>query len=348
MAKVPIEYFTPEEPGSFSGIRRFQRHHPNYSLKDLGNILSEYRSYTLHKPARKTFPRNKTIVDGIDAQWDVDMSDLTKYAKFNDGYKFLMCVICVFSKMAWVIPTTSKTAPEILSAWKKLFEKTTRRPRAVRSDKGGEFQNKMMKKFFEDHHINYFITQNETVKASNVERFQRTLKAKMWRFFTYNRTYRYIDDLDKLVSSYNRTNHRSLNTYPANVGYHNEEIIRERLYGYPQIKKMKHKYNVGDHVRVVKTRTPFQKSYEGLWSEEVFVIDKQVIRQLPVYRLKDLNGKTIMGTWYEYELQKIKYSDDIFIIEKVIRERRRKGKKEYFVKWSGWPSSFNSWVDEIL
>lgn len=348
MAELQLEYFNPKAPGSFSGLSKFQKHHPQYSLNELAKTLSGYRSYTLHKPVRKRFPRNKTKVYGIDSMWDVDLSDLSKLAQYNDGYNYLFCVIDVFSKKAWVIPITSKTAPSLLIAWKQLFSVTERRPESVRSDKGGEFNNRLLLNFFKDNRIHFYVTQNEDTKAAIVERFQRTLKGKMWRYFTHNRTYRYIDVLPQLLESYNNTYHRSIGVAPNNVSHNNETKIRKRLYGKKsKKKKTKYYFSVGDYVRITSTKRAFKKAYEGEWSDEVFVVIERIARVPPVYRIKDLNGEPIEGTFYRQELQKITFTDKFFIVEEVLKQRRRRGKIEYFVKWLGYPDSFNSWVDKI-
>ena len=92
----------------------------------------------------------------------------------------------------------------------------------------------------------------------------------------------------------------------------------------------------------------FSKRYAPNWSEEIFRVKERIKRALPVYRITDLNNELIIGTFYEPELQKVTLRDDLFSVDKVLKERTRKGKKEYFVRWAGYPSSFDSWVAELL
>ena len=97
---------------------------------------------------------------------------------------------------------------------------------------------------------------------------------------------------------------------------------------------------IGDHVRTSKYKNIFAKGYTPNWSEDVFVI-KKVKNTVPwTYIINDLNGEEIIGTFYEKELQKTNQKE--FRIEKVIK---RKGDKLY-VKWKGYDSSFNSWIDK--
>ena len=100
------------------------------------------------------------------------------------------------------------------------------------------------------------------------------------------------------------------------------------------------KFKVGDHVRISKYKNIFPKGYTPNWSEEVFVIRK-VKNTIPwTYVINDLNGDEIIGTFYEKELQKTNQQE--FRIEKVIK---KEGDKLY-VKWKGYDSSFNSWIDK--
>ena len=100
------------------------------------------------------------------------------------------------------------------------------------------------------------------------------------------------------------------------------------------------KFKVGEIVRISKYKNIFAKSYVPNCSEEVFVI-KKVKNTVPgTYVIIDLKGEEIVGTFYENELQKTYQKE--FRVEKVIK---RKGDKLY-VKWKGYDSSFNSWIDK--
>ena len=96
---------------------------------------------------------------------------------------------------------------------------------------------------------------------------------------------------------------------------------------------------IGDHERISKYKKIFAKGYTPNWSEKVFVI-KKITNAVPwTYFINDLNGEEIVRTLYENELQKTNQEE--FRIEKVIKKN---GDKLY-VKWKGYDSSFNSWID---
>ena len=143
-----------------------------------------------------------------------------------------------------------------------------------------------------------------------------------------------IDLLDDIVDEYNNTYHRSIKMKPIDVKNNT----------YIDFKKESNdknpKFKVGDHVRISKYKNIFPKGYMPNWSEEIFVISKMKNTIPWTYVLNDLNGEEIIGTFYENELQKNNKKE--FRIEKVLK---KKGDKLY-VKWKGYDSSFNSWIDK--
>jgi len=101
----------------------------------------------------------------------------------------------------------------------------------------------------------------------------------------------------------------------------------------------------------VMQRLPFAKGYEeGIWSRELFVVSRQISTNPVTYKLVDMDGESIKGAFYEPELQKVRKpdEDELCVVEKVLRTRRRKdGTVEYLVKWAGYPSKFNSWTSDL-
>ena len=170
-------------------------------------------------------------------------------------------------------------------------------------------------------------------KSVIAERFIRTLKTKIYKYMTSVSKNVYIDKLDDIVDEYDNT-YRTIKMKPVDVKG-NTYIDFE--------KKVNHKdpkFKVGDHVRISKYKNIFAKEYTPNWSEEIFVIRK-VKNTVPwTYIINNLNGEEIIGTFYQKELQKTNQKE--FTIEKVIK---RKGDKLY-VKWKGYDSPFNSWIDK--
>ena len=167
------------------------------------------------------------------------------------------------------------------------------------------------------------------------------MKEKMWKYFSAKSTNNFINKLQDLVKEYNNTRHSSIKMTPVKASkIENELRVWRNLYPkHLEIYDIKPKFSVGDKVRISKKKKPFKKGYTTRWTEEIFTI-VEVKRTSPVtYKIADLNGEEITGTFYEPELQKT--SQELFKIEKVIK----RGKKKSLVKWKGYSDDFNSWVN---
>ena len=305
--------------------------------------LSGQDTYTLHKPVRRRFPRRRVVVPGIDHQWQADLVDVSRLSTTNDGYKFLLTCIDVFSKYAWVIPLKNKTGASLIRAFETILQ-SGRKPVHLQTDKGTEFTNRAFQSYLRKHDITFFTTHNEETKASIAERFNKTLKTKMWKYFTRHNTTTYVDVLDDLVSSYNRSYHRSIKTEPVSVSVRNQKSVWQALYG-ERVKPAKSRLKPGDVVRISKAKKTFKKGYLPNWSEELFYVSSEKPGQPPLYVLKDVNGDLLVGSFYAWELQKVKPKES-YRIERVLEERVKAGRKQVLVKWLGYSDDFNSWVDK--
>ena len=106
------------------------------------------------------------------------------------------------------------------------------------------------------------------------------------------------------------------------------------------------KFKVGDWVRISKYSTIFAKGYLPAWTQEIFTIAKRYSTKPVVYSLIDDHGDELTGTWYEPELQKVKNKNETYKIESIVGQRKVNGKIQYLVKWLGYDSDFNSYVNK--
>ena len=193
--------------------------------------------------------------------------------------------------------------------------------------------------------IKIYSTENEE-KASIVERWNRTIKTKMWKYFSANNTKKYIDILDKLIDKYNNTKHRSIGCTPtvARQPASYQQVFKN-LYA-KNVKERKQevpRFLIGDKVRIFKKKKTFEKGFTPNWTEELFTISEVKATKPPTYTINDMKGEPIQGSFYEAELQKS--SQEVYRIEKVLKKRITKdGVKEGYVKWKGYNNSFNSWI----
>ena len=197
-------YTTPSRPGAFAGQAAFIKSlkHKKINKQEIKNFLSSIDAYTLHVPKKKVFFRRKVVVPEMNHTWQADLVDVSKYADENENNKFLLTIIDVFSKFAWAIPLKNKNGKTVTDAFSKIFGNRTCSKLQV--DKGSEFYNKDFLGFCKKNNITLYSTQSE-LKACVVERFNRTLREKMHRYFTFADNNKYINVLDDLLQSYNNS-----------------------------------------------------------------------------------------------------------------------------------------------
>ena len=197
----------------------------------------------------------------------------------------------MFSNRAWCIQLKNKSAVSRVAAFALLLG--NKAPITLQTDKGSEFLNRALQKLLKEYGVHHFATHNEETKASIVERFNRTLKTRMWRYFTKKQSVRYFDVLQDFVRSYNNTFHRSIGMTPLAVNATNQEEFCQRLYSHESLGILK--YRVGDSVRISKAKRQFKKGYMANWTEELFTFADAHRSEPPVYRLVDWHGERWRG-----------------------------------------------------
>ena len=219
-------YYESNRPSALGGVEKLYRAAKKHGITR-SEVISWFQlqpGYTLHKPARRRFRRNKVFVNGIDDQWQADLVDLQSLSRWNRGHKYLLTCIDILSKYAWVVPLKTKTGSELVKAFTKIFQQG-RKPDKLQTDAGTEFKNKTFQTFLKQHHVHHFVTYNET-KAQVVERFNRTLKQMMWRLFTTGSSYHYLDKINDIMNgNYNQTFHRSIKVKPSEVTAMNSQQV---------------------------------------------------------------------------------------------------------------------------
>lgn len=339
-------YYNVKHPAGLSSIRKLADA-SGYSYKTVKTWLKSQPAYTLHKQARKRYPTRAYLVHDIDEQWQADLMDMSSISRYNTGHRFVLTVIDIFSRYGWARPLKSKHGLGVARAFKSIFDTDQRIPKRIQTDQGTEFENRHVRQLFNEHHIELFSVKS-AFKAALVERFNRTLKHKLWRHFTSHLTQNWTKVLPDIVDSYNHSVHRIIKTKPADVNYANVDEIREIFHQQQQQRPntIVGDINIGDKVRISKVKSVFAKGYLPNWTEEIFTVAEINRKFSPTtYKLRDYNNELIEGSFYRHEIQPIIHDDDdSFIIEKVIQRRKRGAELWYLVKWMGYPSSMNSWV----
>ena len=135
----------------------------------------------LHKPVKRKFPKRKVFVKGIDDTWAADLVEMGSLSEWNEGIRYLLMVIDVFSKYGWIRTLKNKRGDTVANAFVSIFNEG-RTPKKLWIDKGREFWNKNVKEVMDKFGVERYSTQNEE-KSSVVERWNRTIKGRIWKMF---------------------------------------------------------------------------------------------------------------------------------------------------------------------
>lgn len=343
-------YQDPKFSAAFSGKQTFsdavRSQDRTVKRKDVEKAFRGIDAYTLHKPTRRESLYRRIYTKGIGYLYQCDLVDMSKFADENNGFKWLITIIDTFSKKAWAYKMKNKSAESIVTVMTPFFKKN--KCNKIEFDQGGEFKNRLFLDLLKKHKIKYFHVYSDR-KCAIVERFNRTLKTRMYRSFTSRGSHRWIDVLQDLINAYNSSKHRSIGGFtPNQVKKSNEHIIRRILY--PKIKKEKKHtktvYKIGDTVRISMMKAPFQKGYDQTYSYQVYEVSK-VRQTYPVtYKIRDYKGEELDGAFYKNELQIVDKSDGIWPINKILGTEKKRGVTYYRVNYLGYPEDLTDLIPQ--
>ncbi|XP_045624237.2 uncharacterized protein [Procambarus clarkii] len=352
-------YNDPTSTGGFGGVQRLYKAakllNSDITLADVKDYLKSSDAYTLHYLQPKKFARRRVLSPKPRVYVSVDLAEMGKLAGMNNGIKYLLVCVNIYSRFAQVVPLTSKDANIVCRALKSILETPhSRGVRKINSDHRGEFYNARVKKMLASKKIVLYSVFSQETKASIAERFIRTLKTKLYKYMTSHNTLKYIGVLPDVVKTYNVSPHRGLGgrtprevhalTKPReivnlfNLMYKNPGKTSRGII--PQLK-------VGETVRITLSDrvSKFKKGFKQQNTREIFTIARvDNSQRVPLYYLKDLNGGNIDGGFYRQELT-LTHLPAAFNIEKVLSKREVDGQLQYKVRYEGYDQSFDQWVD---
>ena len=299
-------YETCKSPHSFGGIEGLlynaKKKDPTITTKDVIRFLEKQESYTLHKNTRKNFLRRKILSPKPGVIASCDLADMSLLSKSNDGHKYILVFIDVFSRFAQARSVKRKDGKTIASALKNILESGFfDKLRRLNSDEGKEFYNKNVSRILTEKGIILYSTSSREIKASLAERLIRTIKGKLYRYMMHNNTRRHIDVLPAIIDSYNNSSHRSLGKKqtPFQVHLLTDYLGIRRQFNH-MFKYSSHSVNnvstdlpLGQFVRIAdeKRNHIFRRGYTVQNTIEIFRVKKVDKKHNPtVYHLKDLQG----------------------------------------------------------
>ena len=347
--EIRDNWISGEHPISFSGVSNVRRYYPNVPLDVIRDALAGIDTYTLFRPEKPPRHRNPYYVWEKRKQMQADLIDSRKWAEFNDDVNYLLCVIDIYSRFAWVEPLKAKNAGAVLRAFEKIIEKAGK-PKELETDQGKEFWNTHMKTYLESENIAH---RSPLDHASHVERFNQTLKNILMRYMEERQTNTYIDALEELVQLYNTRYHSSVKMTPTEAEKDsNRQKVNDALEKFYDKatggkKARKPKFKVGDRVRISAFKSTFHKGYDLTFKPDVYVIvEVNTKMKVPMYKIRMLDKKELeAGSWYEHELQLVSQDvkESLFKIEKILKSRGSGKNKQHLIKWMYYPESENSW-----
>lgn len=347
-------YFDSSHPAAYSSEEKLYRRvkeEGKYKIPraEIKKWLQSQEAYSVHKQSQGKFARRSVIATYKHYQWDIDTAVLESYKSENDGYAYFVLAIDIFSRFVWTFPLKTRKGTEMAKALSEIFKTAGQTPHNIRTDKGTEYLNSNVKELLKRKKVKHFVSQN-SVKACYAERAIKTIRKKIARLLTRNKTHRWKDELVNITQSYNSTYHRGIGKTPKSVT--NDDRYR---FWHLQRRNAKNpstaaafKYLIGDAVRISHLRDLFRREYDERWTREIFFVTSRFIRDgFHFYTLKDFSNEEIVGNFYQNELQKaIVNADTQYTVEKVVRKRKRNNETEVLVKWLGWGRKFNSWIPQ--
>ena len=280
---------------------------PNYSAK-ITEFLRQNAVHSKHRRiVKKKFPRRRIVVH---CPFQIFMADLIEYQNneykyANSGNKFILVVIDIFTKKAYARPVKNKNKFNMAIAMESILDSLDHYPNTLITDEGLEFYNRSVQEVLDKYAIHHYSIKSK-MKASVVERFIRTLKSRLEKYFVSNKTKRWIDVLPQLIKNYNNTPHRSIGMSPNKVTDENADKVFKTMF--PDIHlDTKPRLQVGNIVRKLKEKTIFEKGYKQTWSDELYKIIRVKQSAGRVwYIIADMNGIRQSGIKYYWELNLVK------------------------------------------
>ena len=287
------------------------------SRKEVKDWLEHQDTYTRFQTPIRKFKRRPTYSPGLGLFAQIDLVDMSAFEGENDGYRWILTTIDVFSRYASCVPVRRKFAnftrpavEEFLSEYATHFG---RDPELIQSDDGGEFVNQNVLSLFRERGITHYSTRLTGEKAALVERLNKSLKGIMWKYFEKVGNHKWVDVLQDLVANINSKVNQSIGMPPDDVTHENSYEVFSGLYG-NALPSEEPKYKVGDRVRLSEyaslllnpNKKKFKKGYLASFTRQIFVVTAVSHGSPPMYHLKfaegEREGDDLKGCFYQQEM----------------------------------------------
>ena len=336
---------------AYGSIKTVNEAFPQMSRQQVKNVLHKMDVYTRFYPYRKSKVFSPYYVRGKRQLLQSDICYMgDQYTNDNDGYTKLLVVIDLFTKYVWVRKMKSIQAKFMVKAFEEILNEMKDKPIALQTDKGKEFDNKLMKQLFNKYRIKHYWATSDR-KASVAERVNLTLQQKVYKMMISKRTNRWIDLIPGALKLYHNARHSSIKMSPQEAERdENQKLLLEihetrwKTRKEYAKKKLSPKFKVGDKVRIAPSNLQkFRRGYHPPWSIAYYFIHKVLTNmKVPRYKLLEVGENEPMSeSWFEDELVHFDaQNDQEWDIEDWNHEDTKGSgnRKEILVKFAGWPN----------
>jgi len=246
-----------------------------YTSKELEHFMSKQSIQQVHKPVAEMKAKQKYIVAlDIGEMLQIDLLDYQKYAKKNNGYKYIFIAVDIFSRYAYAVPIKSKEPKNILEAFKTIQFI----PKAIFSDSGNEFKG-VFSTYLKKHDVAELKAEiGDHHSLGVIDRFSKTFKTMIAKYMTANNTTKYYEKIDDFLYAYNTSPHSSLADHTPTEVIENDKVynltkkinLAKMKYNNTVVRRASSSIKIGDNVRIKLKKKTFQKGYDITYSKEVY------------------------------------------------------------------------------
>lgn len=361
-------------PSAFTSVepllKEARKYNPKINRNFVGNYLRSQHVYTKHRKVIRKYKRLATFSPGPNTVWQADLGVMIPLVRQNKGYNYyLICVDC-FSRMIFIEPIKRKFASHVIEGFENIFKKAGNIPWKIITDAGKEFTAQSVQNHFARRQIQHFCEYTSPKwHAGMAERANRTVRERLYRYFTEVGNRKWLPVIQKIVDSVNNSTSRVLcngkfTPLDIHLNRKNSVITLRKCINF---EREKHKIfvkkrensdkNIGElrpgtRVRIERQKNPFQKGYIGNFTDDIFTIERCRKSTIPItYQLRNCEGQLVKGWFYRHDLSPVfgPQGKREWKIEKILsmeKQTRENGEPVdmALVKWRGFDSSFNSWI----
>lgn len=293
-------------------------------LNDVLTFMKNQEEYQINKQANLNKKYQFKITAPI-GYYQMDLAFFNKLGSENKNYKIMLSAIEIATRQGYIIPLKTKKDNDIAEAIKLLLKKVKNKIVAVTTDNGSEFLNNKVQAIFKSNNIMHYTAQvGDHNKMGMIERFNRTIKNYLRRYFTSNKTYKWIDVIDDFVYNYNNSFHSSIDAEPNYITKKQIDRARSDAIQYNALVRKFRDININDKVRVKLNRNKFEKEGE-YWSKSIYTVVELIGNK---YKLINNDTKNILQKYYSInDLQKIEDKPFENLID-IVDERKRSDKEK--------------------